>query len=128
MILQFYMSLVDRLVEVRKIPVPVYTKVSEKPTATPLARQQAGSARGATNLKHELGNLGEFERQILRHLDGNHDKAKLADLLVAMVATSVLNAREEGQRITDPSEVRKMISAALDEALTRFSDFSYVID
>jgi len=127
MILQFYMSLVDRLVELRKIPVPVYTKVGERPTTTPLTRAQANGARGATNLKHELGNLGEFERQILRHLDGKHDKAKLTDMLVEMVTTGVLNAHKDGVKVTEPAEIRKLISPALDEALNRFAQFSFLI-
>lgn len=127
MILQFYMSLVDRLVELRKIPVPVYTKISDKPTVTPLARAQANAGRAATNLKHELGNLGEFERQILRHLDGKHDKAMLIDLLVEMVTTGVLNAHKDGVKVTEPDEVRKLITPALDEALNRFSQFSFLI-
>lgn len=127
MILQFYMSLVDRLVELRKVPVPVFTKVSEKPMATPLARAQAGGSRGATNLKHELGNLGEFERQILRNLDGTFDQPKLVDLLVELVTTGVLNAHKDGQRVTDPVEVRKLVAPALNEALTRFANFSFLI-
>jgi methyltransferase-like protein len=118
MFLQFYMALVDRLIA---------TKVSEKPKVSPLVRVQASAGRTATNLKHELGNLGEFERQILRHLDGNHDRAQLIDLLVEMVGTNVLNAHKDGQRITDPIEVRKMIGPALDEALVRFASFSYYI-
>jgi methyltransferase-like protein/SAM-dependent methyltransferase len=127
MILQFYMSLVDRLVELRKVPVPVYPKVSERPQTTALARRQASTGRAATNLKHELGNLGEFERHILRHLDGQHDKARLTDILVDMVTTGVLNAHKDGQKITDPVEVRKLIVPALDEALTRFANFSFLI-
>ena len=127
MFLQFYTAMVDRLIEIRKNPVPVFPKVSDKPKATPLMRQQASVARSATNLKHELGNLGEFERQILRHLDGNHDRAQLIDLLVEMVGTNVLNAHKDGQRITDPVEVRKMIGPALDESLSRFANFSYFI-
>ena len=127
MILQFYMSLVDRLVELRKLPVSMATKVSGKPRTTPLVRQQASLGRTATNLKHELGNLGEFERQILRHLDGKHDKAKLVDMLVEMVSTGILNAQREGNKITDPIEIRKLMGPALDEALTRFVGFSYLV-
>jgi methyltransferase-like protein len=127
MVLQFYMALVDRLVELRKTPVPVFPKVSDKPTATPLMRAQAQSGRGATNLKHELGNLGEFERQILRHLDGTYTKPKLVDLLVELVTTGVLNAQKDGQRVTDPAEVRKLVAPALDEALNRFASFSFLI-
>jgi methyltransferase-like protein len=127
MILQFYMSLVDRLVELRKVPVPVYPKVSDRPRTTPLARRQASTGRAATNLKHELGTLGEFERHILRHLDGEHDKARLTDILVDMVTTGVLNAHKDGQKVTDPVEVRKLIGPALDEALNRFANFSFLI-
>jgi methyltransferase-like protein/SAM-dependent methyltransferase len=127
MVLQFYMSLVDRLVELRKTPVPVFPKVSEKPTASPLARAQASVGRAATNLKHELGNLGEFERQILRHLDGTYDKPKLVDLLVELVTTGVLNAHKDGQRVTDPAQVRGLVTPALDEALNRFANFSFLI-
>jgi methyltransferase-like protein/SAM-dependent methyltransferase len=128
MFLQFYMSLVDRLVELRMCPISVANRLSDKPKVTELARAQASAGRTVTNLKHELGNLGEFERQILRHLDGSHDKAQLADILVEMVTTNVLNAHKEGQRITDPIEVRKMIGPALDEALGRFLRFAFFID
>ncbi len=127
MFLQFYMALVDRLIEIRKNPVPVKTKIDDKPLVSPLVRRQASLGRTATNLKHELGNLGEFERQILRHLDGNHDRAQLTGMLVEMVNTNVLNAHKDGQRVTDTIEVRKMIGPALDEALNRFESFSYFI-
>jgi methyltransferase-like protein/SAM-dependent methyltransferase len=127
MILQFYMSLVDRLVELRKVPVPVFPKVSEKPLTSPLARAQASSGRAATNLKHELGNLGEFERQILMRLDGTYDKPKMTDLLVELVTTGVLNAHKDGQRVTEPALVRELVTPALNEALTRFANFSFLI-
>jgi methyltransferase-like protein/SAM-dependent methyltransferase len=127
MFLQFQMSLVDRLLEVRAVPIPVANRVTEKPRVTPLIRHQAAQGRRIVNLKHELGTLGDFERHLLRHMDGTRDKAALTEVVIGLVDQNVLSANVNGKRITDPVEVRKVMAPAVDEALTRLMQHSYLL-
>src|SRR5262249_39516524 len=119
MFLQFHVSMVDRLLELRTIPVPVATKVPDRPKASPLARLQATQGKQVANLKHELGTLGDFERHLVRNLDGTKDRTALIDIITGLVTQGVLTANVNGQPVTDPVEVRKLMSAAVDEALSR---------
>jgi methyltransferase-like protein/SAM-dependent methyltransferase len=127
MLLQFYTAAVDRLVEVRTQPLPVATKVPEKPRGGAVSRLQAAQSQRVVNLKHELGTLGDFERHLLQNLDGMRDKAALNDVIMVLVEKGVLNATINGQRVTDPVQVRQVMSQAIDEALGRFAQHAYLL-
>jgi methyltransferase-like protein/cyclopropane fatty-acyl-phospholipid synthase-like methyltransferase len=126
-ILQSYVSRADRLVELLRVPVPVATKVSAKPRATPLARRQAATNPWATTLKHEFGQLGEFERRLLILLDGEHDRAALIDTVTSFVTTGQMNVARDGVNVTDPKEVRGLIEKSIDAVLDRLLKISFLV-
>ncbi len=126
-ILQSYVSGVDRLVELRRIPLPVASKLGAKPRATPLARRQATVNSSATSLKHDFANLGEFERRLLMLLDGDHDRASLVDAMQQLVNSGQMNVNRDGKKITDPAEVRALIETTLDQMLDRFIKSSFLV-
>ena len=93
------------------------TEVSACPVASPLARCQAAAGSQVTSLRHEMVTLGEFERHLLLHLDGKHDRRELGDLLADLVAAGVLQAQRDGRPVRDRAEVRPLVAQALDEQL-----------
>jgi methyltransferase-like protein len=126
-ILQSYVSVVERLVELRRVPVPVVTKVSAKPVVTPLARRQAATQTWVTSLKHDVGNLGEFERNLVRMLDGEHDRNALHAALTEMVLNGRMHLTMDGARVTEPEKIRETISSSLDQVLDRLMKLSYLV-
>ena len=127
MLLQFLMSLVDRLVEIRPRQLKIVKTPSEKPTTSAYTRIEAESGRVATNQKHELGTIGEFERHLLRYLDGTHDRAGLLDEMYNLVRGGILQANENNQPVTDEKRVRELLTPSIDDALRRFAQHSFLI-
>lgn len=93
-------------VELHAAAAPFTSKVSGKPTASPLARYQAGQGPRVTNLRHEHIQLGESQLALLRLLDGTRDRAALR----AGVATAM-----QGSPSADTLEklLRELAQAAL---------------
>lgn len=127
MFLQFQVAMIDRLIEIRTQPLPLATKVADKPRAAPLARLQAAHGKHIVNLKHDLGTVGDFERHLLRHLDGTKNQPALVDIMTGLVAEGTLNANVDGQRVTNPDDVRKLMTSAVEEALKRFIQHAYLV-
>ena len=105
------------LVELHVHPPRFAAAVSARPVASPLARYQAEAGSQVTNLRHELVTLGDFERQVLRHLDGSRDRPALVEVLAAQVAQGELTVRQDGQPVADGAMVRQHLGRALEEQL-----------
>jgi methyltransferase-like protein/SAM-dependent methyltransferase len=116
-LLQCYMSAASRLVDLHVSPPRFALQVSERPRASPLARLQAASGNQVTNLRHESVGLGEFERQLLRLLDGRHDRAALLDRLTELTVAGALRIEANGQPVRATSTMREHLGAALDRQL-----------
>src|SRR5262249_15190105 len=93
---------------------------SERPVASPLARRQAATDAPVTSLRHRLVTLSEFDRVILRHLDGTRDRAALLGVLLELAATSQLTIASE-QKPQTPAQVREYLDAALTVSLQRLA-------
>jgi hypothetical protein len=119
-LLTFYTSAAS-LVEFHVCPPPFTLKIGERPTASPLARLQAGEGNRVTNLRHEVIVLGNFERQLLRHLDGNHDRNALIALLVELVQRDVLKVEDHGQRVSEPEKLRQILAQAIEAQLPKLA-------
>src|SRR5262249_26890075 len=87
------------LAELHVDPARLTRRVSERPRATPLARWQAGAGAKVTNLRHEVVMLGDFERHVLRRLDGGHDRAALVEALAEVVRQGELTVQEGGAAV-----------------------------
>ncbi len=97
---------------------PLTLTVGEHPQASPLARLQARDSHIVTNLRHERVTLDAFNRYLLRHLDGQHDReALLQAFLDGPVADGVLKIQQEGQPVESPPEVRQLLTEALERNL-----------
>jgi methyltransferase-like protein len=106
-------------------------EIGDTPTASPLARIQAGRGTSVTNLRHEAGRLNEFSRFVLRHLDGSHDRSALLvaldqaqkegklDIAGIALATGV-GANDRGREDHLPGDIGAMLDRCLGK-LARFA-------
>ncbi len=111
------------VVEVRAAPRPLYAgnQRGERPRANALARLEATKGARVTTLRHEMVNLDEFNRHVLRRLDGQHDRPALVDALAAVARDGLLTIQQQGRPVTDPSAVRVIMTATLDTTLKQFA-------
>jgi methyltransferase-like protein/predicted TPR repeat methyltransferase len=89
----------ENLVELHSTPTYFSAKVSGTPTASPWARLQSESSSRVTNLRQEPIKVDEFERALLRLLDGTRQPAAiLEELRQALAAGKVTLASEAGKQ------------------------------
>jgi methyltransferase-like protein len=97
------------------------TEISEFPRATPLARRQAVEGMRVANLRHQVIGLIEFDRFVLSVLDGRHDRQAILAELHDAAANGVFTTHVQGQPVTDPREVDRLLTHALEESLGRLA-------
>ncbi len=113
-LLQAYTS---QLVKLVLYPPHFARQVSQRPVASPLVRLQAQSDGRVTNLRHERVQLNDFNRQVVRLLDGTRDRAAVLDTMQGLVASNAMQVQRDGKAITDAAQVRPVLESALDQAL-----------
>ena len=95
---------------------------SDRPVASPLARfQAANGVDRVINRRHHAVELGDFDRLVLRHLDGTRDRAALLDVLVNLVAQDVFSIEQGAQPVTDLSQARRLLAEGLEPCLRRLA-------
>jgi methyltransferase-like protein len=93
----------------------------ERPAATPLARLQSGADEPVISLRHLGVKLEEFERLVLRLLDGTRDRPALVEELARQAAEGDFEIQQEGRSLDDPAMIRAYLAEALDAALRRLA-------
>jgi SAM-dependent methyltransferase len=116
-LLQAYAARVARL---HIHPPTVAPVVGERPVASPIARLQAPDKSRVSTLDHTVAQLGDFDRQVLVHLDGTRDREALLDVLTGLVQAGVLVHQEGDGRAADAASTRAELATLLDECLARF--------
>ena len=101
--------------------------VSERPIASPLARHQAAVGDPIVNLRHRSVELSDFEKIVLRYLDGSRDRAALVKELVELVAKDVLTIRQDDHALRDAGKVRALLDEALEPSLRRLAGSALLI-
>jgi methyltransferase-like protein/SAM-dependent methyltransferase len=103
------------------------TAISEFPRASPVARRQAVDGTRVANLRHQVINLIEFDRLVLSHLDGRHDRRALLAELHAAATNEIFTMNVEGQPVADPLEVDHLLARALGESLGRLATYALLL-
>lgn len=116
------------LIDLRTIDPPFARFPGAQPTASPYARRQAESGRLVTNLLHRVVELSEFDRLVLRQLDGTRDRSAIIDALTAAALTGAFPLNRDGQPITDAIEARQIMERSVDPALTRLLGSTLLVD
>ncbi len=103
------------MVELWQSPPRFVIEVSTRPTASPLARWQAGRQAKVTNLRHLLMPISDFDRLLLSLLDGTRDRATLLGCL--------LDAVHQG-RLKVPGE---SLEALVNQRLAEFAQTALLV-
>ncbi len=105
------------IVEVRIEPSREIAVVSERPQTSAVARAQAELGITMANLRHEPVTLDEFNRNVVRLLDGRHDKAALIGDLAKLVGEKGMTIRRGDVPVTDPADVRAILEQVVPQSL-----------
>jgi methyltransferase-like protein len=127
-LLTFYATASTSLVELSLNPPKFTTRISERPIASPLARLQAQKGGKVTNYRHESVFLGEFERHLLRLLDGKHSRGELLEALAELVAKGELTVEKDGESVTAGEGLRNLLAQGVKQQLPRFARSALLIE
>ena len=98
------------------------TDVSERPLASAVARHQSRRGKRISTLRHTGLELNDaLSRKLLDLLDGTRDFAALAEALSVFVQSSEATLESEGERVSEPAQIRKIIAAELPQTLSRLA-------
>lgn len=103
------------LVELSIRPSPFTLRLHDRPRTSRLARHQAQSSNTVTNLCHEVVHLNDLQRHLLRHLDGEHDRSALLDVLVQEVRSGHLAVHDQGRQVKNDEQIKQILGTILDD-------------
>jgi methyltransferase-like protein len=128
-LLAIYTSMTcSRCVELTPRPLRLAARPGERPRATPLARWQATAGTSAANLRHQNVPLGKLHRQVLRCLDGAHDRAALVEATEALVAQGAFVIRRQNESVSEPEAVRQVLRHDIEVALNELAASSFLME
>jgi methyltransferase-like protein/2-polyprenyl-3-methyl-5-hydroxy-6-metoxy-1,4-benzoquinol methylase len=98
------------------------TNVSERPLASAVARYQNRRGKRISTLRHTGLQLNDaLSRKLLDLLDGTRDFAAIAEALSVFVQKGEATLESEGEPVTEPTQIRKIIADGLPQALNRLA-------
>ncbi len=104
------------------------TTISDRPRTTNLARLQAREGLPISNGRHRTADdLNDFDRLLLSHLDGEHDRAALCELLMLAVQRGELAIEGGDGSISDAQAIRTTIREALEPSLRRLAGSALLV-
>ncbi|WP_406695989.1 class I SAM-dependent methyltransferase [Singulisphaera sp. Ch08] len=109
------------LIQLRTRPPVFATEPGERPVSSPLARFQAEDDERVINLRGRTVRLNQFERLVLRALDGSNDRGAILDSLLALVGSGEFSIHEEGRPIEDRDRIAEILRGELDPCLERLA-------
>jgi methyltransferase-like protein len=105
-------------VDLHAYPSTFVTELSDRPTASPLARWQIRQGPTISSLRHlPLKIEDALGRDLLRLLDGTRDRAALLEELGKSVASGATAVYRDGQPVTDPKEALNVLASQLEPSL-----------
>jgi methyltransferase-like protein len=96
-------------------------EVTQRPTASRLARWQSQSSNTVTNLNHESVRLNDLDRHVLPILDGDHDREAIVAALTDCVSSGALVIHDRGMSVDDPVRISDILADQLDACLKRLA-------
>ena len=94
---------------------------SDTPEALPMARITAESGPQVPNYRHRQTTISDFDRLVLRQLDGQRAHAEIVERLVAEVIAGSFTVQENGLPLTDPARLRPLLQRSLPPSLQRLN-------
>lgn len=116
------------LIDLHLFEPQLVERPGDRPEATALARSQAESGRPIVSQRHRIALLGDFDRLVLRHLDGRRDRPALLRSLVEAAASGAFPVRDTtGQAITEPDLLGPLLDRSIEPSLWRINSTALLI-
>ena len=93
----------------------------ERPLASPLARLKAESDARITNLCLRHVEVSDFDRLVLRLLDGDHDRGAIVESLQEAVTNDTFTIQRGDEPVRDPEQVRDVLGEGVEASLERMA-------
>ena len=77
--------------------------------------------------RHEPYGPGDFERDVLRHLDGTNDRPAILSRLMESVRAGALTVEMDGHPVPDPTAAEPLVRRYLEDMLARFVRYSLLV-
>jgi methyltransferase-like protein/cyclopropane fatty-acyl-phospholipid synthase-like methyltransferase len=110
--------LAQRAVMLYTTPPPMVSRAGDRPEVFRISRHQAQKEARVTSLLHELVQLGDFDRQLVRVIDGSRTQQDLLDKLAADVRSGAL--KPSANVSNEPAQLHAALAKALSDSLSRF--------
>lgn len=110
------------LVDLHAFEPRLADRPGDRPEAAAPARRQAGAGRPIVSQRHRVALLGDFDRQVVRRLDGRRDRDALIRDLVATVVSGAFPIRDtSGRAIAEPEVVASLLERSIEPSLLRIA-------
>ena len=104
------------------------TQVSERPSASPLARWQIARGTIVTNMRHiNVEVEDELGRHLLALLDGTRNREKILDDLRAIVGSGRALLQENDEPVHDPDRAREILANGLEKNLDKLAQLALLV-
>lgn len=117
----------SNLIDLKIAPYRLTTEASERPFASPLARFQAEEGERVTNLRRRTVELDEFDRLVLRKLDGTNDHAAILRTLMDLAGSEGFTIYEGDEPIRDLARIEAMLGAEIGPCLSRLANLALLV-
>ncbi len=117
-------GLAASIVDMHTLEFRFAAEPGDRPTASPIARLQAESQGNVVNLRHRLVLLSEFDRLVIRQLDGRRDFEAVLGAVEAAILAGQFTIHQDNQPITDPSQIRPILRRSIPPSLQRLASFA----
>lgn len=117
-----FRSYATGLIELHTYSPKIDRRITEKPTASPLARWQVHDGDFITTLFHaSLSIHDSLTRELLTLMDGTRDRAGLLAALEASLDERRRAENAQGKPVADDAKTRELLAQALDQNLVRMA-------
>ncbi|MDB5351674.1 MAG: protein related to regulatory domain of methyltransferase [Planctomycetota bacterium] len=107
--------------ELHAFEPPFPLEASGTPEGFPLARLAAESGPSVPSLRHRQVTISDFDRLVIRQLDGTRSHHEIIDRLVNAVTEGAFAINENGLPVRDPIVVRPILERSLGPCLQRLN-------
>jgi methyltransferase-like protein/cyclopropane fatty-acyl-phospholipid synthase-like methyltransferase len=115
---------VSNLVGLHAYEPSFVVEAGERPVATVVSRYQAEAEINVVNLRHRVVSLDDFDRLMIRLLDGSRDRPAIVAVLEQWAAEGIFEVSRQSQSVEDPAVIREAITECVDVALVKLARYA----
>lgn len=115
-LLQAYLA---NAVELHSFEPPFPVVASDKPEALPMARIAAESTQVVPTFRLRQATLSEFDRLVIRNLNGQRTRSEIVDKLLEAVLAGKFTIQQNGVPLKDAETIRPILERSLGPSLDR---------